>query len=207
MSRQRSSRAHEQVIEAAIQLFAERGIDRTSMDAVAEASGVSKATIYKHWAGKEALLLEVMVRLSGLKERPPFDSGNSRHDLIAVLSYRPPEGHHERAQQIMPHLIAYSAHNQSFGRTWRETVMEPPRREIKQILKRAKDNGELAADLDVDLGPALLLGPMLYNKIFGSADCRDNKKLARGVVDSFWRSFARGAQNSSFRNVQRLRHG
>lgn len=190
MARQRSSRAHEQVIEAAIQLFAERGIDRTSMDAIAEASGVSKATIYKHWADKEALLLEVMVRISGLKARPPFDSGNSRRDLIAVLSYRPPEGRDERGQQIMPHLIAYSAHNQKFGKTWRETVMDPPRREIKQILKRAKDDGELVRDLDLDFAPALLLGPMLYNKIFGSADCRDNKQLARRVVDSFWRSFA-----------------
>ncbi|HEX6546584.1 MAG TPA: TetR/AcrR family transcriptional regulator, partial [Bryobacteraceae bacterium] len=191
MARQRSSRAHEQVIEAAIQLFAERGIDRTSMDAIAEASGVSKATIYKHWADKEALVLEVMVRISGLKERPVFDSGNFRNDLIAVLSYRPREGRDERAQQIMPHLIAYSAHNQKFGQTWRETVMEPPRREIKQILKRAKDNGELAGDLDLEFSPALLLGPMLYNKIFGSSNSTDNKKLARRVVESFWRSFAR----------------
>jgi AcrR family transcriptional regulator len=193
MSRQRSYRAHEQVIEAAIQLFAERGIDRTSMDAIAEVSGVSKATIYKHWADKEALLLEVMVRISGLEERPVFDSGSLRKDLIAVLSYRPPKGRYERAQQIMPHLIAYSAHNQKFGQTWRETVMEPPRREIKQILQRAKENGELARDLDIDFSPTLLLGPMLYNKIFGSAKCRDNKKLARQVVDYFWRSFARSA--------------
>jgi hypothetical protein len=69
--------------------------------------------------------------------------------------------------------------------------MEPPRREIKQILKRAKDNGELAGDLDLEFSPALLLGPMLYNKIFGSSNSTDNKKLARRVVESFWRSFAR----------------
>jgi AcrR family transcriptional regulator len=189
MARQRSTRAHKQVLEAAAQLFAERGIDRTSMDAIAEASGVSKATIYKHWKDKEALLLEVMIEISGLHERPTFRSGNPRNDLIAVLSYRPQTGR-ERSQQIMPHLIAYSAHNQKFGQTWRETVMEPPRREIKEILQRAKESGELVRDLDIDLGPALLLGPMLYNKIFGPADCRDNRKLARRVVDSFWRSFA-----------------
>jgi hypothetical protein len=69
--------------------------------------------------------------------------------------------------------------------------MEPPRREIKQILRRARDNGEVAGDLDIEFSPALLLGPMLYNKIFGCADSRDNKKLARRVVESFWRSFAR----------------
>ena len=48
MPRTRSADAHRKVLDAALELFAERGIDATSMDAIAEASGVSKATIYKH---------------------------------------------------------------------------------------------------------------------------------------------------------------
>ena len=60
MSRGLSPRAHSKVLESATQLFAERGIDTTSVDAIAAASGVSKATIYKHWADKDALCLEVM---------------------------------------------------------------------------------------------------------------------------------------------------
>ena len=48
------------MLRAALDLFGERGIDATSMDAIAQASGVSKATIYNHWADKEALLMEVM---------------------------------------------------------------------------------------------------------------------------------------------------
>jgi AcrR family transcriptional regulator len=34
---------------SSLALFGERGIDAASMDAIAEKSGVSKATIYKHW--------------------------------------------------------------------------------------------------------------------------------------------------------------
>ena len=60
MARPRSAQAHKKVLDAAVQLFSERGIDATSMDAIAEASGVSKATIYKHWQDKDALCLEVM---------------------------------------------------------------------------------------------------------------------------------------------------
>ena len=70
MARPRSERAHDQVLEAAIQLFSERGIDSTSIDAIAEMSGVSKATIYKHWADKDALLLEMMAHVHGLRARP-----------------------------------------------------------------------------------------------------------------------------------------
>ncbi|HJY08747.1 MAG TPA: helix-turn-helix domain-containing protein, partial [Bryobacteraceae bacterium] len=62
MARQRSTRAHDQVLDAALKLFSKRGIDSTSMDAIAGASGVSKATIYKHWPNKDALCLEVMAR-------------------------------------------------------------------------------------------------------------------------------------------------
>ena len=53
-------------------------------------SGVSKATIYKHWQDKEALVLEVMGHLHGLDEEAPvFDSGDLRADLIAQLQYQP----------------------------------------------------------------------------------------------------------------------
>ena len=85
MARTRSASAHRRVLDAARRLFAEHGIDATSMDAIAAASGVSKATIYKHWSDKDALLLEVMAEMSGIQKRPAFDSGHVRQDMIAVL--------------------------------------------------------------------------------------------------------------------------
>src|ERR1700749_1279286 len=94
MARPRSTLAHKKVLDAAGQLFSERGIDATSMDAIAEASGVSKATIYKHWPDKDSLSLEGMGYLHGLDEDPPVsdsgtDSAAFRADLIAQLQYQP----------------------------------------------------------------------------------------------------------------------
>ena len=77
-------------------------------------SGVSKATIYKHWADKDALLLEVLADIIGLHARPVFDTGDTRADMVAVLAYRPPEDGGMR-QRILPHLVAYSARNAEFG--------------------------------------------------------------------------------------------
>jgi AcrR family transcriptional regulator len=89
--RPRSARAHNDVLEAASRLFAERGIDATSMDAIAAASGVSKATIYKHWADKDALCLEVLSRIHGHDDVPPSRlTGDLRSDLLAVLAHEPP---------------------------------------------------------------------------------------------------------------------
>ena len=43
------------VLEAAMALFPSRGYDGVSMDAIAQAAGVSKLTVYSHFADKEAL--------------------------------------------------------------------------------------------------------------------------------------------------------
>ena len=53
MARTRSYEVHQRMIEAALRLFAERGFESTSMDAIAREAGVTKPTLYNHWADKE----------------------------------------------------------------------------------------------------------------------------------------------------------
>src|SRR5262249_42732779 len=107
MARPLSTHAHEQVLAVALRLFAERG-----MDAIAEASGVSKATIYNHWQDKDALCLEVMARLHGAdEEAPAFASDDIRSGIAAVLGHRPSEQRSEIQTRIMPHLMAYATRN------------------------------------------------------------------------------------------------
>ena len=188
MARTRSASAHQKVLQAAIELVAEQGIEATSMDAIARESGVSKATIYKHWADKEALLLEMLAEVNGVRTRPAFDSGNTRADMLAVLSFRPREGA-VTGERIAPHFAAYSASNISFGIAWRDLVMEPPRRELRHLMRLGIEKGELSPDLDVDLSLALLLGPMLYWYIFLRRTTEDPEKLAEGVVGAFWAAY------------------
>jgi AcrR family transcriptional regulator len=190
MPRTRSEKAHRKVIEAALDLVAARGLDATSMDAIAEASGVSKATIYKHWPDKDALLLEMMAEIHGLHSRPAFDSGDARADIVAVLSYRPPECADVR-ERITPHFMAYSIRNPAFGDAWRHMVMEPPRKELRRLLRQAVDNGELVPDLDDELSLSLLLGPIIYWYVFLRRKTTDPTALAQAVVDAFYRAFAR----------------
>jgi len=190
MSRGLSQGAHHKVLEAATKLFAERGIDATSVDAIAAASGVSKATVYKHWADKDALCLEVLIHVHELDEGPPeLDSGDLREDLKAFLKYEPSPKKAAIQKRLMPHLIAYSARNEEFGRAWRARVMERSRDFLRRLLRRGVDRGMLPVVLDEELGVALLLGPMMYRHIFGSSV--DREWLAEGAVNSFWKAHAR----------------
>ncbi|HLH33245.1 MAG TPA: TetR/AcrR family transcriptional regulator [Alloacidobacterium sp.] len=187
MARPRSITAHRNVLEAALNLFAERGIDATSMDAIADASGVSKATIYKHWRDKDKLCLEVLSYLHGVDEEPPvFDSGDLRADLIAQLNYQPTIHREEMKERIMPHLIAYSARNRAFGDQWRARVLERPRTQLRDMLKRGMQRGKLVKSLNPEIGITLLIGPMLYRHIFENRfGGKLPANLAAHVVDTF----------------------
>jgi len=192
MARSRSAEAHGKVLRAALELFGERGIDATSMDAIAQASRVSKATIYNHWEDKEALLLEVMLMVNGLDREPEdVNSGDVCRDLTTVLSRKAPDEFEAARTRITPSLIAYSAIHPEFGKAWRHRVMEPPRQCLKRILRRGMESGQLLPDLDMDAAMALLLGPMLYCHVFQKGQQQVPPDIGPKTAEAFWRAFAR----------------
>ena len=203
MARTRSSEAHDKVLRAALDLFGERGIDATSMDAIAQVSGVSKATIYNHWADKEALLMEVMMLVHGLDREPEnVDTGDLCRDLTAVLIRRPPDEFDVARNRLTPSMIAYSAVHREFGMAWRHRVMEPPRQALRRILQRGIERGLLARDLDVETGIALLLGPMLYSHIF-QKEGKPNPDIGPRVAEAFWRAHYQGTPARHHRTKRR----
>src|SRR5271154_1442426 len=205
MARQKSERAHGQVIEAAATLFSERGIEATSMDAIARASGVSKATIYRHWPDKDALCLEVLVYLHGLdKELPVFDSGDFRRDLVAQLEYDPAADRKAMRERIMPHMIAYASHNRVFGDAWRTRVITPVRVALSEMMERGKQRGILDPALEPEVGLALLLGPLIYRNVMIHKH-RLGSKAPKGleviVADSFLGAFRAPGKSGAKRGL------
>jgi AcrR family transcriptional regulator len=199
MARPRSTLAHKKVLDAAVQLFSERGIDATSMDAIAETSGVSKATIYKHWKDKDDLCLEVMGYLHGLDEEPPvFDSGDFRADLIAQLQYHPAADRQELREKMTPHMIAYASRNRAMGAVWRARVVEPARLALANMIKRGEKRGVLRRGIDPEVGIALLLGPLIYRHVFVSkAGGSPPKDLEVHVANAFLAAFGTDGKHIS----------
>jgi AcrR family transcriptional regulator len=194
MARGLSEQAHQKVLDAATELFAANGIDATSMDAIAAAAAVSKATVYKHWADKNALCLEVLLHVHRRDEGPgEHDSGDWKTDLKAFLAHEPRGDTASMQRRLAPHLIAYSAKNQQFGGAWRAQVTERARASLLKFLQRGIEQGAFPAGLDQELSVALLWGPMMYQHIFGPS--LDRARLAERVVEAFWKAHVQvGAQ-------------
>ncbi len=59
-TREEAERRNERLLGVATQMFMERGFEGTSIDAVAEAAGVSKPTVYAHYRDKRDLFTAVL---------------------------------------------------------------------------------------------------------------------------------------------------
>jgi AcrR family transcriptional regulator len=194
VGRPRSASAHARVLEGASRLFAEHGIDGTSMDAIAEISGVSKATIYKHWPDKGALCLEVMSSLHDVDPVQAFEpSGDPRADLVAFLG-RQPRPRTELRAQLWPHLMAYAARHPAFGRAWRQQAIDPPRVQVVTLLRQAIAAGRLSADVDVEAEAVALVGPMMYRNMLRMTGGEPMDHLADVVVGTLWKAHGKPAR-------------
>jgi hypothetical protein len=99
----------------------------------------------------------------------------------------------------MPHLQAYAARSPSFQIAFKKKAFEPSRQRLSDLLRRAISEGKLRSDLDIQLGVALLLGPIIYRYAMQLLDLRLPPDMPERVVDAFWRAHAAAA---SPRNLQ-----
>jgi AcrR family transcriptional regulator len=80
-ARRQGRAARDELLSAALQIFARRGYRQAGVDEIAAAAGYSKGALYWHFAGKEELLLTL---LEERVDRP-------MRELVALLESAPPE--------------------------------------------------------------------------------------------------------------------
>lgn len=62
MSKVKSEATRQHILDAATQVFQQNGFDGTTMDAIRDASQVSKATLYNYFSSKAELFVEILLR-------------------------------------------------------------------------------------------------------------------------------------------------
>jgi AcrR family transcriptional regulator len=157
--RPRSERADRAIIEAALALFAESGVEGLCIERVAARAGVGKATIYRRWPGKEDLLLAAF---ASLKTPLPEPRGHSvREDLIALLRTMAADTGDPRRTREFALLLGEGQKYPRLLERYEQTVVEPRREVFRQVLRRGAGTGELRADIDVDAALFMLVGAVM----------------------------------------------
>jgi len=157
--RPRSEQAEQAIIDAALELFGERGVDGVCVEAVAARAGVGKATIYRRWASKEELLIAALGSMKAPMSDP--DTGSARDDLVELLSVLVQDVADPRFSRQFAMLHGEGeAHPRILAR-YTETVTEPRRQVIRTVLRRGIARRELRADLDIEVAMLALTGAVM----------------------------------------------
>ena len=136
-----------QLLTATQDLLIEQGFERLSMDAVAKRCGASKATIYRRWPSKTALVLAAAEALFQPPDTP--DTGDLREDLLACgRAYLQRGG---RSAQVMASVLTASRHDSGLREAAQGALGAPYGELFERVLARALERGLIAEGLDLEM--------------------------------------------------------
>jgi AcrR family transcriptional regulator len=157
----RSGETSDAIRDALVAELAARGIDRTSIDAVAGRAGVGKAAIYRRWPDKESMVLDV---LGGYATAADLwtDTGSLDGDLRAFCERCIEHLSEPTVARIVSDLLARIVRDNDFAGALQERVGSVRRERGIAMIDRAVDRGELPADCDRELAADLVLAPLYW---------------------------------------------
>ena len=166
-----------EILEAALHLVAEVGIAGLTMDAVASRAGVGKATIYRRWTSKEALMLDAW--MSCVRKPVAPDTGTLQGDLEALLGGIDSPLSDRELQRVFPQMIAAAKVNPEVADAYRAFV-EQRRAPLRAVLLRGVERGEIDPALDLEVVQDLVVAPLMYRWIV--TDAPIDEPMIRQVI-------------------------
>lgn len=188
------------ILEAAKELFTERGYAGVSMDAIAQAAGVSKLTVYNHFEDKETLFLAAVKARCEAQvpqeffENPP--AGPVRDELAAIARAFVGLMASNEAIQLHRTLITEGRNDPALPKLFYEAG---PRRMLEEfaIFLNARNRAGVLAVADVPRAAthffALLKGEMHLRLLIGFGEPPTDEEIeahVASVVDLFVRAYA-----------------
>lgn len=182
LGRPRDARVDVAVMDATRALLAERGFAHTTVEAIASRAGVGKATIYRRWPTREALLLAVTTADLPNIEAP--DTGDLRQDLLLVFTQLAEQLRTGVPASYIGDLIGESTRNPAMRADF-DALVELRRSLCAAMVAQAKKRGDLRKSVDPDMVLDLISGALFYRKLFRDepADAAYVKRAIDAVLD------------------------
>jgi AcrR family transcriptional regulator len=155
------ARSRAAVIAATLELLAVRGVAGTTIEAVAERSGVAKTTIYRQWADQPALVRDAFATTLAAPAVP--DTGALRTDLLQLADGLARALSSGPAAALTAALLEAAERDPAYAELHRREARQ--RHEaLRAVVRRAAARGELTAGADADVALDLLAGPLFHRR-------------------------------------------
>lgn len=180
--RPRSEAVSHAILEAALDLIAEHeNTTDVSVEAVADRSGVSKASIYRRWSSKEELLAAAMESIKApLPESMPRTS--FRDDLIH-LGHSMTRTFGPRDMKVVKCMMLAAKDNPEYQRHHKRLI-EYRRRFVRDTFAHWVERGEARPDLDLHLAVAMFISPLLTIYVYGQYSDVQQPDTVERLVDN-----------------------
>ncbi len=176
----------QQILEAAIQVFAEKGFHRATIKEIARAADLADGTIYNYFENKTDLLLQIMNHLNQSENRPAhFEAGRGQDFQTFLASYMRQrlsfmDSSTNMLRAVLPELLV----NSELRTLYSTQILEPTMQIAVNALKEREADGQVRktdTQLTVRLLSGMALGVMMLQLL-------DDK-----VVEDRWNDLADAA--------------
>lgn len=156
--RPRSEQARQAILRSTLKILGKNGFSDFKIEEVAAGASVGKATVYRWWPNKGALIADAFASSTTRRLRFPdtgsvyTDMSQQMRQLIKVFR--------SRRGRIVSAILAAGQTDKDLIEAFRERFLWPRRREAYATLRRGIQRGELRKDLDPDLLLDSLYGPI-----------------------------------------------
>jgi AcrR family transcriptional regulator len=143
-------------------LLNEVGLERMSIEAVAERSGVARSTIYRHWPSTVGLVMAALEQAKSEAEAGLLTSGDDETDLRALLdglgeALRSPESN------VIADIAAAAGRDPELAEL-HEQYLSRRRAAATRLIERLQDSGRLRDDIPVAEMVDMVAGPLFYRR-------------------------------------------
>lgn len=177
--RPRNAAVDRTVVDAVLRLISEGvSIGDLTMEGIAREAGVGKATLYRRWSGKDALLLDV---LAAADAPPPVGgTGDLRHDLVCAVEFIRRHSLAKRESALLRTMVTQMQSNPALWKRYHDTVIAGRRQMLRDVLERGIAGGQIRPELGTDLE---LLCDMVAGPVLARATLRPDASLPEDLAD------------------------
>ena len=155
----------QELLDAALDLFVERGFAATRLDDVARAAGVSKGTLYLYFCSKEELFKavvreSVVPHLGEAEGMLDHFTGDSAQLLRGLMTTWWDKIGNTKLSGLTKLMIAEAGNFPDLARFYQEEVINRGEKLVTKMLERGIARGEMRP-VDIQIASRILIAPIL----------------------------------------------
>jgi AcrR family transcriptional regulator len=163
--RVRSDASRVAILDATLKLLETNPLQQISIESIAREAGVGKATIYRWWNSKAAVVIDAFLHTH--VSHTPMPKGVSPREALTKHVHLLVEEYNGWSGRIVSQIMAEGQGDPDVLREFRERFWYGRRAVVREVVEDARRRGEIRSDMDTELQMDMLYAPIYFRLLMG----------------------------------------